>query len=46
MVHSLRPGRHIVKLEMVTAKFRVLFITVILKVVRGGHADDRDHGDG
>jgi hypothetical protein len=38
VVHSLRPGRHIVTLEVVTPEFRVRFITVILKVVR-------DHGD-
>jgi hypothetical protein len=45
VVHSLRPGRHIVTLEVVTPDFRALFITVILKVVRGDHSDDWDHGD-
>jgi hypothetical protein len=45
VVHSLRPGRHTVTLEVVTPRFRVLFITITLKVVRGGHSDDRDHGD-
>ena len=46
VVHSLRPGRHIVTLEVVHPdNSRELFITIILKVVRGGHADDRDHGD-
>jgi hypothetical protein len=46
VVHSLRPGRHTVTLEVVHPdNSRELFITVILKVVRGGHSDDRDHGD-
>ena len=46
VVHSLRPGRHTVTLEVVHPdNSRELFITIILKVVRGGHSDDRDHGD-
>ncbi len=46
VVHDLRPGRHTVTLEVVHPDHsRELFITIILRVVRGGHADDRDHGD-
>ena len=46
VVHSLRPGRNTVTLEVVHPdNSRELFITIILNVVRGGHSDDRDHGD-
>jgi hypothetical protein len=46
VVHSLRPGRHTVTLEVVHPdNSRVLFITVFLDVARGGHSGDRDHDD-
>ncbi|MDA0169451.1 hypothetical protein OJ998_10170 [Solirubrobacter taibaiensis] len=45
VVHSLRPGRHTVTLEVVTPEFRGVFITIILKVVPDGHSNHRDHGD-
>jgi hypothetical protein len=43
VVHSLRPGRHTVTLEVMHAdNSRELFITVFLKVVPHGHSDDHN----
>jgi hypothetical protein len=44
-IHSLRPGRHTVTLEVVNPDWGDPFVfgTVFLNVVRSGHHGDDDH---
>ena len=47
VIHSLRPGRHTVTLEVVNPDWGDPFVfgTVFLNVVPSGHHGDHDHGD-
>ena len=45
VIHGLRPGRHIVTVDVDAPEWGDPHFTVVLEVVRGRHSDNADHDD-